>query len=120
VIENRTEYHWNLCLASFERGCEKLPPIMSFNYERGGAEMLHSFGHRAESSMSKVFGGWDVNQSRHDWDRYAHNLGQTDDVAFYQCGSFHFPPNVEWIKVNIDACTHGPNPGLGEIVFVYY
>jgi hypothetical protein len=76
-----------------DTGCQKLLPIMGFNYERGSAEMLHSFGHRAESSITEVFGTWDVNQSRHDWDRYGHNVGQTTNVDFFQCGTVHFPPN---------------------------
>ena len=74
--------------------CERLLPIMGFNYERGPAEMLHDFGHRAEASMTRVFGGWDVSNSpRHDWDLYGHNLGQSDFASIYQCGTVHFPPN---------------------------
>jgi concanavalin A-like lectin/glucanase superfamily protein len=73
--------------------CTRLLPVMGFNYERGEAEMLHSLGHRAESAMTHVFRGWDVTQSRNDWDRYGHNLGQTPGVSLYQCGTVHFPPN---------------------------
>ncbi len=75
--------------------CDRLLPIMGFNYERGNAEMLHSFGHRAESSMTKVFGSWDVNRAPlHDWDLYGHNKGQTSTSSdIFQCGTVHFPPN---------------------------
>lgn len=74
--------------------CDRLLPIMGFNYERGNAEMIHSFGHRAESSMTRVFGSWDVGREPlHDWDLYGHNLGQTFITDVFQCGSVHFPPN---------------------------
>ena len=75
--------------------CDRLLPIMGFNYERGVAEMLHSFGHRTESGMTEVFGSWRVDQEpSHDWDRYGHNLGQSIfGVDFYQCGTVHYPPN---------------------------
>jgi hypothetical protein len=36
-------------------GCDRKFVIMGFSYERGGGEMLHSFGHRCESIMTKAF-----------------------------------------------------------------
>ena len=41
-----------------ERDCRRFV-IMGFNYQRGGQEMIHSFGHRAESILSKHFGSQD-------------------------------------------------------------
>jgi hypothetical protein len=35
--------------------CNRRFIVMCFSYERGGGEMLESFGHRAESMVSKVF-----------------------------------------------------------------
>ena len=64
--------------------------MMGLNYERGVGEELHSFGHRCESIMSRTFGSWDITQSRHDWERFTHNIGQSPDAA---CGSAHYPPN---------------------------
>lgn len=64
--------------------------IMGLNYERGVAEMLHSAGHRSESILSQAYGGWDITQSRTDWERFTHNIGQSPDAA---CGSVHYPPN---------------------------
>jgi hypothetical protein len=43
--------------------------IMGFNYERGVAEMLEDLGHRMESTMARVYGSWDRNQS-HAWNRF--------------------------------------------------
>jgi hypothetical protein len=75
-------------------GCDRLLPIMGFNYERGSAEMLHSFGHRAEASMTHVFGSWDVTREPlHDWDLFGHNVVQTSVGDIFQCGSVHYPPN---------------------------
>jgi hypothetical protein len=54
-------------------------------------EEIHSFGHRSESIMSRTFGGWEIEQSRHDWERFTHNIGQSPDAA---CGSVHYPPNA--------------------------
>lgn len=70
--------------------CSKIFVIMGFNYERGVAEMLHSCGHRSESIMSRTYGFWDITQSRHDWERFTQNVGQSPNVA---CGSVHYPPN---------------------------
>ncbi|MCD6098959.1 MAG: hypothetical protein J7K33_00090, partial [Candidatus Marinimicrobia bacterium] len=36
---------------------EKLLPVMGWNYERGVAEALHSYGHRVESVMVHPDGG---------------------------------------------------------------
>jgi hypothetical protein len=51
---------------------------MGLNYERGVAEALHAYGHRAESIMRHVYGSWnsspyddDPGQPQHAWDRFA-------------------------------------------------
>jgi hypothetical protein len=75
-------------------GCDRLLPIMGFNYQRGNAEMLHNFGHRAEASMTHVFGSWDITREPlHDWDLFGHNAVQTSIGDIFQCGSVHYPPN---------------------------
>jgi len=43
---------------SIERDCRRFV-MMGFNYQRGAQEMIHSFGHRAESILSKNFGSQD-------------------------------------------------------------
>ena len=107
--------------------CNKLLPIMGYSYERYVGEALESYGHRVESTITHVFNGWDVTQSRNDWDRYGHNLGQTPvavlnktaiNESYYQCGSIHYGPNslydYEWgsqtvVKSNCDDWLNYPN-----------
>ncbi len=64
--------------------------MMGFSYERSVAEMLHDYGHRTESIMSEVYGGWDITKSRNDWERFTHNQSQSGVAA---CGTTHYPPN---------------------------
>ena len=66
--------------------------VMGFNYERSVAEMLHSLGHWAESSLSRVFGGWNVSNPQTLWDQYTANYGQTEHGP-YGIGSIHYPAN---------------------------
>lgn len=66
--------------------------IMGFNYERGVAEMLHNLCHRAESTMSRFFGGWKVEELTTPWARFAANEKQSGTAAVGTC---HYPPNAE-------------------------
>jgi len=100
-----------------------LLPIMGFNYQRDVACMLEDLGHRTESTMTHIHGGWDVNQERHDWDKYAHNFGQTSEVSHYQVGSIHYPFNGEQdydfsnprqVVSNADAWLEYPNMPEGK------
>jgi hypothetical protein len=70
--------------------CKRLFVIMGFNYERGVGEMLEDFGHRTESIMTHVFGGWNQDEST-DWNKFT----LYDKVApgRAQCGNVHFAPN---------------------------
>jgi hypothetical protein len=67
--------------------------IMGFNYERGVAEMLHDLCHRTEASMSRVYGGWEVDKLTTNWARFAANFAQSNGVA--AVGTCHWPPNAE-------------------------
>ena len=71
--------------------CDQLLPIMGLNYERTEHEALHSYGHRVESSMIKVYEGWDNTDPDTDWDRFT--LIDNHPVGPSQCGNVHFPPN---------------------------
>jgi hypothetical protein len=65
--------------------------IMGFSYERGVGEMLESFGHRAESIMSKTF-----ERLRGDdnlWQRFVRYEKSAPGKA--AIGSIHFAPNSE-------------------------
>ena len=66
--------------------------MMGLNYERGVAEALHSFGHRAESILRHVYGSWS-NDGRinHLWDRFTRYEQIAPGVS--ACGNVHFPPN---------------------------
>ena len=50
--------------------CKRAFAIMGFNYERGPGEMLEDLGHRAESTMERVFGGWKAGEASNDWERF--------------------------------------------------
>lgn len=67
--------------------------IMGYNYERGVAEMIHNLCHRTESTMTRVYGGWKVDELNTAWARFAANFQQSGGVA--SVGSCHWPPNAE-------------------------
>lgn len=66
--------------------------IMGFNAERGVAEMLHDLCHRAEATLSRVYGGWDAGKLNTTWARFAANARQSKGRA--GVGSCHYPPNA--------------------------
>ena len=74
-------------------GCDRLVPIMGYNYERGLPEMIHDYGHRTEATMTKVFGGWQENRRDHAWDAFGMVASQSPDFGYSGCGSTHYPPN---------------------------
>jgi hypothetical protein len=65
--------------------------VMGFSSERGGGEMLHSFGHRAESILTQTFGKLQGSANL-----YA-QFSLYDKVApgKAQVGNIHFPPNAD-------------------------
>ncbi|MGC8667493.1 MAG: hypothetical protein ACP5VE_05200 [Chthonomonadales bacterium] len=67
--------------------------IMGFNYERGVAEMLHDLCHRTESTMTRIYGGWEADRLTTNWARFAANDVQSHGVA--AVGTCHWPPNAE-------------------------
>lgn len=71
--------------------CRRAFAIMGFNYERGVGEMLEDFGHRTESTMSRVFGGWEAGKDRNDWERFT--LYEKVAPGRSACGSVHWAPN---------------------------
>lgn len=72
--------------------CIDQVPIMGFNYERGVAEAMHSFGHRVESAMVHTFGRWDYNAvDKNDWEKFASYDEAVPGGA--HIGNIHFPPN---------------------------
>jgi hypothetical protein len=70
-------------------GCMRRFVVMGFSNERGVGEMLHSFGHRAESIMNQVYA-----RARGDanlWQRYIRYDQTFPGLA--EVGTVHFAPN---------------------------
>ena len=75
----------------YTASCPRRFVIMGLSYERGPGEVLHSFGHRAESIMERVYA-----RSRGDanlWGRFTQYDQTSPGKA--QIGTIHFPPNGE-------------------------
>ncbi|MFZ0389794.1 MAG: T9SS type A sorting domain-containing protein [Calditrichia bacterium] len=73
-------------------GLNKLLSVMGWNYERGVAEALHSFGHRTESALVQAFGRWDVhNPDPNPWEIFTRIDMEFPDSA--HVGNIHFPAN---------------------------
>ncbi|MEW6251778.1 MAG: hypothetical protein AB1716_14125 [Planctomycetota bacterium] len=72
--------------------CKRRFVIMGFNAERGVAEMLEDQCHRSESTLSRIHGGWKVDQLTTNWARFAANEHQSGTAAV---GTAHYPPNGE-------------------------
>ncbi|MBN1351125.1 Ig-like domain-containing protein [candidate division KSB1 bacterium] len=73
-------------------GLENLLSVMGWNYERGVAEALHSFGHRAESAIWHVYGRWDLHsQYPNAWEIFTRIEREIAGKA--HIGNIHFPPN---------------------------
>jgi hypothetical protein len=100
-------------LAHSER-CPRRFVIMGFNYERGVAQMLHSFGHRMESVVAHAFGSSDTLEDAYramDPDaqppvgpeRFTRPKNDFERILLFdkiapgaaQVGLVHFPPNAE-------------------------
>ena len=73
-----------------ETGGERAFVIMGWNFERGVAEALHSYGHRAESTMVHSYGSWEPNRSNN-WSRFA--LLDSQAPGLGGIGNIHFPVN---------------------------
>ncbi|RJP71295.1 MAG: hypothetical protein C4539_05315 [Ignavibacteriales bacterium] len=67
--------------------------IMGFSYERGVAEMLHDLSHRTESTMARIYGGWEIDKLTTNWAKFAANEFQSKSTA--AVGTCHYPPNGE-------------------------
>ncbi len=67
--------------------------IMGFSYERGVAEMIHDLSHRTESTMARIYGGWEIDKLTNNWAKFAANEFQSKGVA--AVGTCHYPPNGE-------------------------
>ncbi len=76
--------------------CGKTVWVMGWNYERGEAEALHSYGHRCEGILSLTVGKgiWDNEKSPNNiWNRFTHIAKDFPNDA--QVGNVHGGPNAE-------------------------
>lgn len=71
--------------------CPRRFVIMGFSNERGIGEMLHSFGHRAESIMDRVYAR--ISGEANLWKRFTRYDKTSPGKA--EVGTIHFPPNGE-------------------------
>ena len=62
-----------------------------FSYERGVAEMIHNTCHRAEATMNRFFGEWDLANPVNDWELFSANAFQSNGVS--GVGTCHYPAN---------------------------
>jgi hypothetical protein len=72
-------------------GCERKFVVMGFSYERGVGEMLHSFGHRCESILTKAFEKTEGDANL--YARFSRYEKLTPGQA--EVGLIHFAPNSE-------------------------
>ena len=80
--------------AFLDTACQRLVPIMGFNYERALPEAIHDFGHRSEATLTHLFGGWNQDSVASDWDRFGLVPVQSPGLGFGGCGSIHYPPTA--------------------------
>lgn len=60
------------------------------NYERD--ENLHTTSHRAEATMNRVYGDWNLRAPENNWEKFSANDRQSDGVA--GVGTCHWPANA--------------------------
>jgi len=71
--------------------CPRRFVMMGFSYERGGGEMLESYGHRAESILAKVFS--QTSGAGNLFEKFTRYDKKTPGHA--EVGTIHFAPNSE-------------------------
>lgn len=91
ILAGQNAFWWNAPPLT-GTGCVKLLSIMGLNYERGVAEALHSFGHRAESAMRHVYGRWNIHSTDpNNWELFTRYDKEIPGGA--HVGNIHYPPN---------------------------
>lgn len=86
-------YWYNSSPVPTPYSCNRLIPLMGPSPERGVAEAAHNFGHRMESSMTRVYGSWEQNRILHNWEKYALVKELSPNFSYSGCGNIHYPPN---------------------------
>jgi hypothetical protein len=76
---------------TWSAGCSRRFVVMGFSTERGVGEMIHSFGHRAESILKETFSHAPAKENL-----FAQFLRYDKEApGDAQLGSIHYPPNAE-------------------------
>ena len=86
-------YFYNSPPVSGPYSCNRLIPIMGPSPERGLDCATENFGHRTESTMTKVYGSWQQNRTSESWERFALVKALSPNYAYSGCGNVHYPPN---------------------------
>ena len=86
-------YWFNSYPVSGSHNCNKLLPIMGPSFEKTVNEAVHNFTHRTESTMKKVYGSWNQNNTSHNWNKFALVKAQSPGYSYSGCGNSHYPPN---------------------------
>ncbi len=74
--------------------CNRLLPVMGPSPEVALPNAVHNFGHRAEATMTRVYGSWQQNRTAHNWERFALVDALSPNYSYSGCGNIHFPPNA--------------------------
>ena len=89
-------YWFNSPPVTGAHNCNRLIPIMGPVPERTVHEAVHHHGHRAEATMTRVYGSWQQNNTSHNWNKFGLVKLQSPGYSYSGCGSIHFPPNGTW------------------------
>jgi hypothetical protein len=73
--------------------CNKLLPIMGFNYQSNTALMLTNLIKRVEAAMVHVYGTWEHGKDNNPWNRFT--LVDRDLPEQAVCGYSHYAPNSD-------------------------
>jgi hypothetical protein len=71
-LAGENSFWYNSPPLNYGNSCTGLLPIMGYNFERDWPEAVHSYGHRIESTMSQVYGGWSYDGTpANNWELFA-------------------------------------------------
>jgi len=76
-----------------DNNCSRLVPLMGPSQERELDCAIHNFGHRMESTMMKIYGGWEQNRTSNNWEKFALVETLSPSYNYSGCGNIHYPPN---------------------------
>jgi hypothetical protein len=76
---------------AWSAGCKRRFVVMGLSFERGVGEMLHSFGHRAESILQQTFAK--TTGTANLYQRFS--LYDKEAPGQAALGTIHFPPNAD-------------------------